>query len=112
MFASSKLFARPPPGTPTWCTAELLRVDVEIDLARRARDQKEFLLRRAYGLAEGQGARSWQLRLATSIARHRQNDDDASSAREVLEPILASFKQGHLTADWKTASRLAESLSS
>lgn len=111
VFASPRLFTRPPPGTPSWCTAELLRVDAEVDRPRRAKDQKEFLLRRAYGLAEGQGARSWQLRLATSIARQRQSEDDVSSAREVLEPILASFKQGHLTADWKIASQLAESLS-
>jgi predicted ATPase/DNA-binding winged helix-turn-helix (wHTH) protein len=110
MFASSRLFTRPPPGTPTWCTAELLRVDAEIDRPRRAKDQREFLLRRAYGLAEGQGARSWQLRLATSIARQRQSENDVSSAREVLEPILASFKQGHSTADWKIASQFAESL--
>jgi hypothetical protein len=69
-------------------------------------------LRSAYDIAEGQGARSWQLRLATSIARLKQDNDDACSAREVLEPVLASFKQGHQTADWKIASQLAESLSS
>jgi len=111
-FASPRLLARPPTGTPTWCTAELLRIDAETDRSRRAKDQKEALLLSAYDIAQGQGARSWQLRLATSIARLKQADDDAFSAREVLEPVLASFKQGRQTRDWKIASQLVESLSS
>jgi predicted ATPase/DNA-binding winged helix-turn-helix (wHTH) protein len=111
-FASSRLLARPPPGSPTWCTAELMRIDAEFDRPRRAKGQKEYLLRRAYDVAESQGARSWQLRLATSIAQLKQNEDDAPSAREVLEPVLASFKQGHQTTDWKIASQLVEALPS
>jgi predicted ATPase/DNA-binding winged helix-turn-helix (wHTH) protein len=111
-FASSRLLARTPPGSPTWCTAELMRIDAEIDQPRRTKNQKEFLLRSAYDVAEGQGARSWQLRLATSIARLKQDEDDPSSAREILEPVLASFKQGHQTTDLKIAFQLVESLPS
>jgi predicted ATPase/DNA-binding winged helix-turn-helix (wHTH) protein len=112
VFASSRLLARPAPASATWCTAELMRIDAEIDRPHRAKGQKEFLLRRAYAIAESQGARSWQLRLATSIAHLKQNEDDAPSAREVLEPVLAWFKQGHQTMDWKDASQLIESLPS
>ena len=106
VFANPSLFARSPPPTPTWCTAELMRVDAEIDLPRRARGQKELLLLGAYSLAEEQGARSWQLRLATSIARLKQEEDDAPSVRTILEPVLALFKQGFQTQDWIAAAEL------
>jgi hypothetical protein len=111
-FASTRLLARSPPGSPTWCTAELMRIDAEIDRPHRVKGQKEFLLRRAYEVAEAQGARSWQLRLATSIAHLKRNEDDAPSAREVLEPVLALFKQGHQTTDLKIASELIAGLPS
>jgi hypothetical protein len=89
-----------------------MRIDAEIDRPHRVKGQKEFLLRRAYEVAEAQGARSWQLRLATSIAHLKRNEDDAPSAREVLEPVLALFKQGHQTTDLKIASELIAGLPS
>jgi predicted ATPase/DNA-binding winged helix-turn-helix (wHTH) protein len=105
-FASPDLFVRPSSPAPAWCTAELMRIDAETDAPRRTKGQKEHLLRKAYRLAEEQGARSWQLRLATSIARLKQEEDDASSMRTILEPVLASFKQGYQTRDWKIAAEL------
>jgi hypothetical protein len=105
-FASPNVSSRLSLTAPTWCTPELIRVAVEIDMPRRTKGQKEKLLRSAFRLAEEQGARSWQLRLATSIARLKQEEDDASSMRAVLEPTLALFKQGHQTRDWKIAAEL------
>lgn len=110
--ASPKIFTRLSGGTPTWCTPELMRMDAEIDQPRRTTDQKEDLLRSAYSLSELQGARSWQLRSAISIARLKRNQDDAASGRKILEPVFSSFKQGHQTTDWKIASQLVEDLSS
>lgn len=68
------------------------------------------LLQRSLALARQQGAASWELRTATSLARHWRSHDRAHEARALLEPVRGRFAEGFGTADWQVASRLLEML--
>ena len=70
----------------------------------------ELLLHRSLALAREQEAASWELRTATSLARHWQAQDRLAEARAVLEPVFARFNEGFGTADWRAARSLVEAL--
>lgn len=70
----------------------------------------EAALRVALDLAREQGARSWQLRAATALARLAAEQDDRAGARELLAPLLAGFSEGHDTADLRAAAALLATL--
>jgi predicted ATPase len=93
---------------------ELLRVRGELLLPEggsRAAASAEDYFRRALELARRQGALSWELRTATSLARHRRNQDHRKEARELLAPIHNRFTEGFATADLQEARSLLEQLS-
>ncbi|HSI48798.1 MAG TPA: hypothetical protein VLA61_11040 [Ideonella sp.] len=101
-------------GMVGWCTPEVLRRQGERALreatpASQARG--EDLLQRSLALARQQGTASWELRTATSLARHWQARDRAHKARALLEPVLARFTEGFETADWRDARGLLAALS-
>lgn len=60
--------------------------------------------------SERQGALSWQLRAATSLARLQSRQGRVQSARLVLAPIYGRFTEGHDTADLVVARDLLEKL--
>jgi predicted ATPase/DNA-binding winged helix-turn-helix (wHTH) protein len=96
-----------------WCLAELLRLRGELMLcdglpAATTLVEKDFL--EALDIARQQGARSWQLRVATSLARLRLREGRHSEALGVLVPVLESFTEGFETTDLKTARALVETL--
>jgi len=96
-------------GMVGWCAPEALRRQGERALRDRSADavaRGEDLLRRALAVAREQGALSWELRAATSLARHRLAQQRPGDARGVLEPVLERFTEGFGTADWLAASRL------
>lgn len=68
------------------------------------------LLRRSLAVAREQGALSWELRSATSLARHWQAHDRAGDARALLEPVYARFREGFGTDDLRTADALLATL--
>jgi predicted ATPase len=98
-------------GLVGWCAAEALRLQGERALrggSASGRDEGERLLRRSLTLAREQEATSWELRTATSLARHLQRHDRRSEARAMLEPVFSRFTEGFGTADWRAAQALID----
>jgi predicted ATPase len=69
----------------------------------------EAELRRGIEIAEAQGARLWQLRAATELAR-LWRDDNRGEARRLLAPIVGWFTEGFETADLLDAKSLLDEL--
>jgi predicted ATPase/DNA-binding winged helix-turn-helix (wHTH) protein len=96
-----------------WCLPELLRMRAELTLRRpvaAARQSAEDDLRKAIDLAGSQGARSWQLRAATTLAKIWRGEGRLAEARELLLPICEWFTEGFATRDFKAAAALAAEL--
>ncbi|MGE0484626.1 MAG: adenylate/guanylate cyclase domain-containing protein [Gammaproteobacteria bacterium] len=66
----------------------------------------------ALEVARGQGAKSWELRAATSLARLWQRQGREREAKERLQAVYDWFSEGFETADLREARALIESLSS
>ncbi|MBI3346859.1 MAG: hypothetical protein HY020_06560 [Burkholderiales bacterium] len=110
---SPRCIQRVESGMVGWCASEALRLQGLRALRERAADgavRGEALLRRSLALAREQEAASWELRTATSLARHWQAQDRTQEARAVLEPVFARFTEGFGTADWRGARALIEEL--
>ena len=96
-----------------WLIAELLRVKGETLLWRggsEAATVAESHFRRALDLARQQGALSWELRAATSLARLWRDQDRAKEAHELLSPVYDRFTEGFATADLRAAKSLIDEL--
>ncbi len=94
-----------------WCTAELLRIKGELLLredASNAAPMAEELFRQGLDWASRQGALSWELRCATSLARLWQEQRRPLQAYELLAPIYGRFTEGFDTADLIAAKSLLE----
>jgi predicted ATPase len=94
-----------------WYMPELLRIKGEVLLQREpnaiyAEDQ--FL--RSLAWARRQGALSWELRSATSLARLWCDQARTTEAHELLAPVYHRFTEGFDTVDVKAAKALVESL--
>jgi predicted ATPase/DNA-binding winged helix-turn-helix (wHTH) protein len=79
--------------------AELHRLRGELLLARGGADPAERAaaeasLLRAAEIGQGRGARLFELRAATSLARHHAGQGDPSGARRRLREMVASFPEG------------------
>jgi predicted ATPase len=61
--------------------------------------------------APRQGALSWELRCATSLARLWRAQARSEEARELLAPVYDRFTEGFATADLKAAKALLDDLS-
>ena len=70
----------------------------------------EDLLQRSLARAREQGALAWELRAATSLARHRIDGGRASEARALLTPVFERFTEGFETRDLLDARTLLEAL--
>jgi predicted ATPase len=70
----------------------------------------EELYRKALTIAQEQGARLWELRAATSLARLRCEQGRRAEARDVLAPIYGWFTEGFDTADLNEAKALLDEL--
>ena len=93
--------------------AELLRVKGELLLlqgAPGAAAAAEDHFRQALDWARRQGALSWELRAATSLARLLRDRDRIDEARDLLAPICDRFTEGFGTADLQSAKRLLDEL--
>lgn len=88
-----------------WYEPELIRLRGELLADAGAAD-----FERAMALAVAQGARAWQLRAATSLARLRQRRGDRAGARAVLEPVFAAFTEGFRTDDLLQSAALLATL--
>jgi predicted ATPase len=97
-----------------WCLAEELRIKGELLRQQGARDAAgaaEAHFVRSLDLARRQGALSWELRAATSLAKLWRDQARAKEARELLAPTYDRFTEGFATADLRAAKALIEELS-
>jgi predicted ATPase len=93
--------------------AELLRVKGELLLLRgeqEAAATAEDHFRQALDWARRQGALSWELRAATSLAQLRHDQRRDADAMALLQPTYDRFTEGFDTADLKTAKALLDAL--
>jgi predicted ATPase len=65
---------------------------------------------RSLAIAREQGAKSWELRAASSLARLWKDRGDCNKARGLLAPIYGWFKEGFLTRDLQEAKNLLDEL--
>jgi predicted ATPase len=94
--------------------AELCRLRGEMLLARGDRAdpaaEGERWLRNALECARNQGAKSLELRAATSLARLWRDQGKRSEARDLLAPAYDWFTEGFDTADLHEAKTLLDEL--
>jgi predicted ATPase len=94
-----------------WAFAELLRVKGELLLlqgAPGATAAAEDHFQQALDWARRQGALSWELRAATSLARLLRDQSHAADALALLQPVYDRFSEGFDTADLKAAKALID----
>ena len=70
----------------------------------------EDSFRTALAIAREQGARGYELRAATGLARLWRDQGRRGEARELLAPVYGWFTEGFDTADLKDARRLLDEL--
>ena len=99
-------------ATEEFCwEAEALRVLGEVKRAAGAEaDGVEADLLAAVGVAQRQGARSFALRAATSLARLRRDQGRCPEARDLLAPLYGWFTEGLDTPDLVEARTLLDAL--
>jgi predicted ATPase len=87
--------------------AELWRLRGELlILDGGAETEAESSFHRALQVAQGQQARSWELRAATSLARLLRTQNRQDEAQSILAPILARFTEGFESTDLREAAAL------
>ena len=94
-----------------WCMAELLRIKGEIlrlDRSTDANDNPEAYFQQALDWARRQGALSWELRAAMSLARLWRDDRKIAEAGELLSSVYDRVTEGFDTIDLKTARALMD----
>jgi predicted ATPase len=70
----------------------------------------EPILRSSLNVARRQGALSWQLRSATSLARLRRDQHRRAEVRDLLAPVYGGLSEGFATADLIAARHLLDEL--
>jgi predicted ATPase/DNA-binding winged helix-turn-helix (wHTH) protein len=96
-----------------WLIAELLRTKGELLLlqdAPGAAAAAEGHFRQALDWARRQGALSWELRTASSLARLWRDQHRDGEARELLGSVYGRFTEGFATTDLQEARSLLEQL--
>ena len=92
--------------------AELHRLKGLLLLSRPQENDSdaEACFRKAIEIARGQGAKSFELRAATSLARLWKGRGRNAEARDLLTPAYGWFTEGFDTADLKDAKALLDDL--
>jgi predicted ATPase len=95
-----------------WWAAELHRLRGQcLTKATDRTSEAETCYRNALRIARDQGARSLELRTATSLARLWRDQDKRQDARNLLAPVYDWFTEGFDTPDLKEAKSLLDELS-
>jgi predicted ATPase len=89
----------------TMFEAEVYRMAGEIELMSPGPDaaKAEAYFERALAVARQQQAKSWELRVAMSMAKLWRDQDKRDEARELLAPVYGWFTEGFDTLDLKEA---------
>jgi class 3 adenylate cyclase/tetratricopeptide (TPR) repeat protein len=86
--------------------AELYRLRGEMLLTLGKRGEAEAGLRRALTIAQQQQARWWELRAATTLAKHWHDEGKYLEAYSLLQPVYGWFVEGFDTTPLKDAKAL------
>ena len=111
--ASQEVIGPLEPYAESWRTAELLRVKGELLLlqgAEGAAADAAEQFRQSLDWARRQGALSWELRAATSLARLLHDQGRCADAKALLQPVFARFTEGFETTDLKASKALLDDL--
>jgi predicted ATPase/DNA-binding winged helix-turn-helix (wHTH) protein len=110
--ATQEAIARAENGLAGWCAAELLRVKAEALLRESEGNtaDAEGLLQRSLQTAREQGALSWELRAATSLARLWHQQHRTREAHDLLMSVHDRFTEGFETTDLVNAGTLLEDI--
>lgn len=112
-FAGPAAFARAADNSAGWCAPEILRAQSIAVLRKGGKlsgGQAKSLLLQSLEISRRQGALSWELRTATSLAELYQRGGDNEAARATLGPVYARFTEGFGTSDLKNAATLLQEL--
>jgi predicted ATPase len=90
--------------------AELHRLRGALLMEKGEHADAEAWLRRATALAQGQGAKSVELRAAMSLARLWCDQGRHTEARDLLAPVYDWFTEGFNTPDLKDAKALLDAM--
>jgi predicted ATPase len=95
-----------------WFEAELhqRRGELLLSLAKGELSEAEACFHRSIAVARNQGARLWELRAATSLARLWSDQGKRAQAHDLLAPVYDWFTEGFDTADLKDAKALLDEL--
>jgi predicted ATPase len=95
-----------------WFESELHRCkgEVLLSLPERDRAAAQAYFRRALAVGQEQGAKLWELRAATSLARLWREGGKRAEARDLLAPVYSWFTEGFDTQDLKDAKALLNQL--
>jgi len=108
-----KALARAEQTEAGWCLADLLRTKGELLLRGReptALATAEQCFHQAFDVARRQGALSWELRAAMSLARLWRGQQRVNEAHKLLGPVYRRFSEGFETADLVAARTLLASV--
>jgi hypothetical protein len=95
-----------------WWQAELHRIRGRLLIARGQHDESKSCFRRAIEVSREQGAKTLELRAATSLARLWSERGRNAEAGELLAPVHGWYTEGFDTPDLKEAKILLDALSS
>ena len=105
--------ARAEKGVAGWSAPEILRVK-GISILKSggpaASRAAEAVLLNSMRLARKQGALSWELRTANTVARLYQDQERISEAQDLLGSVYATFVEGFATQDLQTAKATLDGL--
>jgi predicted ATPase len=105
--------ARAHEGRTGWCTAEILRANAMRKLTESgpaAADEVEIELQTSLEIARRQGALSWELRTAMSLAGLWRTRNRIAPALELLSNVYSRFTEGFQTRDLTKARQLLDEL--
>jgi hypothetical protein len=96
-----------------WVMPEFLRIEADFDLehnAGRLQSTVEHRLESALALAHERGARSWELKVAATLARLLINDNRRDKAQILLRSTISSFPSGNESNGLRTANAILNEL--
>jgi tetratricopeptide (TPR) repeat protein len=96
-----------------WAAPEFLRIEAEFDLEHNAGGIEPAVERRlesALALAHERGARSWELKVAATLARLLVSDNRRDEAQTLLRSTISSFPSGNESNGLRTANALLNEL--
>ena len=96
-----------------WCLSQIYMTHAPLlQQSSTNADAAQASLRKALELAGQQCAKGWELRAATSLAQHLQDQGKPQQAHELLAPIYGWFTEGFDTHDLREAKALLDALAS